>query len=114
MGNTHMVEFAFGGTGQNSHWGAPYNPWDAAAHRSVGDSSSGAGVSLLEGSATLALGSDTAGSVRIPASMTGNVGLKVTIGRWSTKGVVPLSFTFDTPVSVGAQRLRYSLRVCRA
>jgi len=97
MGKTHMVEFAFGGTGQNSHHGAPYNPWDAAAHRSVGGSSSGAGVSLLEGSALLAFGSDTAGSVRIPASMTGNAGLKVTIGRWSTGGVVPLSFTFDTP-----------------
>src|SRR5437762_7061625 len=54
-------------------------------------------VSLLEGSAQLAFGSDTAGSVRIPASMTGNVGLKVTLGRWSTEGVVPLSFTFDTP-----------------
>jgi aspartyl-tRNA(Asn)/glutamyl-tRNA(Gln) amidotransferase subunit A len=97
MGKTHMVEFAFGGTGHNGHWGAPYNPWDAAAHRSVGGSSSGAGVSLLEGSAALALGSDTAGSVRIPASMTGTVGLKVTLGRWSTDGVVPLSPTFDTP-----------------
>ena len=61
MGKTHMVEFAFGGTGQNSHHGAPYNPWDATAHRSVGGSSSGAGVSLLEGSAVLAFGSDTAG-----------------------------------------------------
>jgi aspartyl-tRNA(Asn)/glutamyl-tRNA(Gln) amidotransferase subunit A len=97
IGKTHMVEFAFGGTGRNSHHGAPYNPWDAAAHRSVGGSSSGAGVSLLEGSAVLALGSDTAGSVRIPACMTGNAGLKVTIGRWSTEGVVQLSFTFDTP-----------------
>jgi aspartyl-tRNA(Asn)/glutamyl-tRNA(Gln) amidotransferase subunit A len=97
MGKTHMVEFAFGGTGRNSHHGAPYNPWDAGAHRSVGGSSSGAGVSLLEGSALLAFGSDTAGSVRIPASMTGNAGLKVTIGRWSTRGIVPLSFTFDTP-----------------
>jgi aspartyl-tRNA(Asn)/glutamyl-tRNA(Gln) amidotransferase subunit A len=97
MGKTHMVEFAFGGTGRNSHHGAPYNPWDAAAHRSVGGSSSGAGVSLLEGSAVLAFGSDTAGSVRIPATMTGNAGLKVTIGRWSTDGIVPLSFTFDTP-----------------
>lgn len=97
MGKTHMVEFAFGGTGLNSHWGAPRNPWDASAHRSPGGSSSGAGVSLLEGSALLALGSDTAGSVRIPASMTGNVGLKVTLGRWSTDGVVPLSRSFDTP-----------------
>ena len=97
IGKTHMVEFAFGGTGHNSHWGAPYNPWDATAHRSVGGSSSGAGVSLLEGSASLAFGSDTAGSVRIPASMTGTVGLKVTLGRWPTDGVVPLSPTFDTP-----------------
>src|SRR5215472_14307199 len=96
-GKTHMVEFAFGGTGLNSHHGAPYNPWDAATHRSPGGSSSGAGVSLLEGSAFLALGSDTAGSVRIPASMTGTVGLKVTIGRWPPEGVVPLSHTFDTP-----------------
>jgi aspartyl-tRNA(Asn)/glutamyl-tRNA(Gln) amidotransferase subunit A len=96
-GKTHMVEFAFGGTGLNSHHGAPYNPWDATAHRSPGGSSSGAGVSLLEGSALLAFGSDTAGSVRIPASMTGTVGLKVTLGRWSTEGVVPLSRSFDTP-----------------
>jgi Asp-tRNA(Asn)/Glu-tRNA(Gln) amidotransferase A subunit family amidase len=92
-----MLEFAFGGTGLNSHHGAPYNPWDASTHRSPGGSSSGAGVSLLEGSALLAFGSDTAGSVRIPASMTGTVGLKVTLGRWSTEGVVPLSHSFDTP-----------------
>jgi aspartyl-tRNA(Asn)/glutamyl-tRNA(Gln) amidotransferase subunit A len=97
MGKTHMVEFAFGGTGQNCHWGAPRNPWDATTHRSPGGSSSGAGVSLGEGSALLALGSDTAGSVRIPASMTGNVGVKVTYGRWSAAGIVPLSPTFDTP-----------------
>jgi aspartyl-tRNA(Asn)/glutamyl-tRNA(Gln) amidotransferase subunit A len=96
-GKTHMVEFAFGGTGHNSHWDAPYNPWDVTARRSVGGSSSGAGVSLLEGSALLAFGSDTAGSVRIPASMTGTVGLKVTLGRWPADGVVPLSPTFDTP-----------------
>jgi len=96
-GKTHMVEFAFGGTGHNSHWGAPYNPWDPAAHRAPGGSSSGAGVSLLEGSALLAFGSDTAGSVRIPACMTGTVGLKVTLGRWPADGVVPLSPTFDTP-----------------
>jgi aspartyl-tRNA(Asn)/glutamyl-tRNA(Gln) amidotransferase subunit A len=113
MGKTHMVEFAFGGTGHNGHWGAPYNPWDAAAHRSVGGSSSGAGVSLLEGSALLALGSDTAGSVRIPASMTGTVGLKVTLGRWSTEGVVPLSFTFDTP-GLLARSVSDRLRLCRA
>src|SRR5215831_8919220 len=97
MGKTHMVEFAFGGTGHNAHYGAPRNPWDASAHRSPGGSSSGAGVSLCEGSALLALGSDTAASVRLPAAMTGNAGLKFTKGRWSTAGIVPLSFTFDTP-----------------
>jgi len=96
-GKTHMVEFAFGGTGVNAHWGCPRNPWDAAQERSPGGSSSGAGVALLEGSALIALGTDTAGSVRIPASATGTVGLKVTAGRWSTDGIVPLSHTFDTP-----------------
>src|SRR5499426_474340 len=96
-GKTHMVEFAFGGTGLNAHYGSPYNPWDASAHRSPGGSSSGAGVSLCEGSALLALGSDTAASVRLPAAMTGNAGLKFTKDRWSTEGIVPLSFTFDTP-----------------
>src|SRR5262249_29764289 len=97
MGKTHMVEFAFGGTGHNAHYGSPRNPWDAAAHRSPGGSSSGAGVSLCEGSALLAFGSDTAASVRLPAAMTGNAGLKLTKDRWSSEGLVPLSFTFDTP-----------------
>ena len=97
MGKTHMVEFAFGGTGHNAHYGSPRNPWDATAHRSPGGSSSGAGVSLCEGSALLALGSDTAASVRLPAAMTGNAGLKLTKDRWSSEGIVPLSFTFDTP-----------------
>ncbi len=96
-GKTHMVEFAFGGTGHNAHYGAPRNPWDAKAHRSPGGSSSGAGVSLCEGSALLAFGSDTAASVRLPASMTGNAGLKFTKDRWSTDGVVTLSHSFDTP-----------------
>lgn len=96
-GKTHMVEFAFGGTGVNAHWGCPRNPWDMVQERSPGGSSSGAGVALLEGSALIALGTDTAGSVRIPASATGTVGLKVTAGRWSTDGIVPLSHTFDTP-----------------
>ncbi len=97
MGKTHMVEFAFGGTGENAHYGSPYNPWDATAHRSPGGSSSGAGVSLCEGSALLAFRSDTAASVRLPAAMTGNAGLKITKDRWSAEGIVPLSFTFDTP-----------------
>lgn len=97
MGKTHSVEFAFGGLGTNAHWGAPRNPWDTTAHRTPGGSSSGAGVSLVGGTVSLALGTDTAGSVRIPASMTGVVGLKTTAGRWSTEQIVPLSSTLDTP-----------------
>jgi aspartyl-tRNA(Asn)/glutamyl-tRNA(Gln) amidotransferase subunit A len=96
MGKSHTVEFAFGGLGVNAHWPAPWNPHDRKVHRSPGGSSSGAGVSLGEGTALIALGTDTAGSVRIPASMTGNAGIKTTKGRWSTDGVVPLSGTFDT------------------
>ena len=96
-GKTHTVEFAFGALGLNSHWPTPRNPWDATNPRVPGGSSSGAGVSLCEGSAILALGSDTAGSVRIPATLSGNVGFKPTVDRWSTKGIVPLSPIFDTP-----------------
>ena len=95
-GKTHTVEFAFGVMGTNPHWGTPRNPWDADSHRIPGGSSSGAGVSLSEGSAFVALGSDTGGSVRAPACMTGQVGLKTSIGRWSTEGIVPLSPTLDT------------------
>jgi len=96
-GKTHTVEFAFGGVGINPHWGTPINPWDSNNHRVPGGSSAGAGVSLCTGTAALALGTDTAGSVRIPASVTGNVGLKTTKNRWSTDGIVPLSKSFDTP-----------------
>lgn len=96
-GKTHTVEFAFGGIGTNPHTPTPVNPWDAENTRVPGGSSSGAGVSLCEGSAVLALGTDTAGSVRIPAAWTGNVGLKTTAKRWSLDGIVPLSTTLDTP-----------------
>jgi aspartyl-tRNA(Asn)/glutamyl-tRNA(Gln) amidotransferase subunit A len=97
MGKTHTVELAFGGVGATRHWDPPRNPWDGEAHRVCGGSSAGAGVSLAEGSAVVAMGSDTGGSVRIPASVTGTVGLKTTIGRWSVEGIVPLSGNFDTP-----------------
>ncbi len=96
IGKTHTVEFAYGGLGVNNHWGTPANPWDSRAHRAPGGSSSGAGVSLCEGSALAAFGTDTAGSVRIPASYTGNVGLKSTYGCLSTQGIVPLSPYLDT------------------
>lgn len=96
MGKTHTVELAFGGIGLNAHWPTPQNPWSGGT-RIPGGSSSGAGVSLCDGSALLALGTDTAGSVRIPASVTGNAGLKVTQGRWSSNGIMPLSSSFDSP-----------------
>ncbi len=94
-GKTRTVELAFGGIGTNPR-GTPRNPWDPKEHRVPGGSSAGAGVSLIEGSAALAFGTDTAGSVRIPAAWTGTVGLKTTAGRWSTEGIVPLSRTLDT------------------
>ncbi len=96
-GKTHTVEFAFGGLGTNPHYGAPRNPWDAQTHRVSGGSSSGAGVSLWQGTAVLALGSDTTGSVRMPASWTGTVGVKVSRGRWSCDGLLAQSETLDTP-----------------
>jgi aspartyl-tRNA(Asn)/glutamyl-tRNA(Gln) amidotransferase subunit A len=96
-GKSHTVEFALGGLGTNRHWGAPWNPWDADDHRVPGGSSSGAGVSLQEGSALVALGSDTTGSVRMPASWTGTVGLMVSHGRWSTEGIVPVAPVLDAP-----------------
>ncbi len=96
VGKTHTVELAYGAVGINPHWKTPWNPWDAGEHRIPGGSSCGAGVSLWEGSAMVALGSDTGGSIRIPASMTGTVGHKTTGGRWPTDGVVPLSSTLDT------------------
>lgn len=96
-GKTHTVQFAFGGIGSNAHWGTPRNPWSRDAHHVPGGSSAGAGVSLWEGTAVVALGSDTAGSVRVPASFTGTVGLKTSFGRWSQDGIVPLSPSLDTP-----------------
>ncbi len=96
MGKTHTVELAFGGVGINYNTGTPVNPWDGEKHRVPGGSSTGAGPSLWEGSARIALGTDTGGSIRIPASATGVVGHRQTTGRWPTTGVVPLSTTLDT------------------
>jgi aspartyl-tRNA(Asn)/glutamyl-tRNA(Gln) amidotransferase subunit A len=97
LGKTHTVEFAFGGWGTNQHLGTPWNPWDLATHRVPGGSSSGSGVAVAARMAPWAIGTDTGGSVRLPASFCGLTGLKVTTGRVSTYGVIPLSTTFDTP-----------------
>jgi aspartyl-tRNA(Asn)/glutamyl-tRNA(Gln) amidotransferase subunit A len=88
-GKSHTVPFAFGVIGVNRHWGAPRNPWDPVSHRMTGGSSSGAGVSLWEGSCLWALGSDAGGSVRAPAALTGCVGLLTSVGRWPAGGGSP-------------------------
>ena len=97
LGKTHTVEFAMGSWGTNTHMGTPRNPWDLRVHRTPGGSSSGSGVAVGAGLAPAAIGTDTGGSVRIPAAWCGTTGLKVTAGRISTHGVLPLSFTLDTP-----------------
>jgi len=97
LGKTHTVEFAMGSWGTNTHMGTPRNPWDLRVHRTPGGSSSGSGVAVAAGLAPAAIGTDTGGSVRLPAAWCGIVGLKVTAGRISTHGVLPLSSTLDTP-----------------
>jgi aspartyl-tRNA(Asn)/glutamyl-tRNA(Gln) amidotransferase subunit A len=97
IGKTHTVEFAMGSWGTNTHMGTPRNPWDPTVHRTPGGSSSGSAVAVSAGLAPIAIGTDTGGSVRLPAGWCGIVGLKVTAGRISTYGVLPLSFTLDTP-----------------
>lgn len=96
LGKTHMVEFAFGSWGTNTTMGTPWNPWDLRTPRSPGGSSSGSGVAVAAALAPAAIGSDTGGSVRIPASLCGIVGLKTTVGRVSNHGVLMLSSLLDT------------------
>ncbi len=97
LGKTHTVEFAYGGWGTNQRMGTPWNPWDAQVARTPGGSSSGSGVAVAARLAPWAIGTDTGGSVRLPASFCGLTGLKTTIGRVSTYGILPLSPTLDTP-----------------
>jgi aspartyl-tRNA(Asn)/glutamyl-tRNA(Gln) amidotransferase subunit A len=95
-GKTHTVEFAFGGYGTNVTVGTPWNPWDRKTHRIPGGSSSGSGVAVGAGLVPAALGTDTGGSVRIPAALCGCVGLKTSVGRVSRAGVAPLSQLLDS------------------
>src|SRR5712692_2667072 len=97
LGKTHTVEFAMGGWGTNQHMGTPWNPWDLDVPRTPGGSSSGSGVAVAARLAPCAIGTDTGGSVRLPAAWCGITGLKTTIGRISVHGVLPLAATFDTP-----------------
>jgi Asp-tRNA(Asn)/Glu-tRNA(Gln) amidotransferase A subunit family amidase len=93
---TNMVEFAFSGVGLNPHYGTPVNPADALVARIPGGSSSGAAVSVATGAALVGLGSDTGGSIRIPAALCGIVGFKNTARLVPTNGVLPLSTSLDT------------------
>jgi aspartyl-tRNA(Asn)/glutamyl-tRNA(Gln) amidotransferase subunit A len=96
VGLTNMTEFAFSGVGINPHHGTPRNPADAAVARIPGGSSSGAAVSVALGLAVAGLGSDTGGSIRVPAALCGLVGFKNTQARTPLAGAFPLSFTLDT------------------
>ncbi len=95
-GRTNMTEFAFSGVGINPHYGTPVNPSDAQVERIPGGSSSGAAVSVALGAAVAGLGSDTGGSLRIPAALCGLVGYKSTARLVPTAGAIPLSTTLDT------------------
>lgn len=95
-GKTHTVEYAFGGYGTNVTVGTPWNPWDLKVHRIPGGSSSGTGSIVGAGVLPGGLGTDTGGSVRIPAALCGCVGLKTSIGLIGRTGIAPLSHTLDT------------------
>ena len=101
LGKTHMVEFAFGAWGTNRTMGTPWNPWDLQRHRVPGGSSSGTAVAVAAGLAPVGIGSDTGGSVRVPAAFNGLVGLKVSYGRISLHGTAPLSWSLDTIGPIG-------------
>ena len=94
-GRTNMSELAFSGLGTNPFFGTPANPFDRAARRIPGGSSSGAAISVTDGMAAAALGTDTGGSVRIPAALCGLAGFKPTQARVPTDGVLPLSRLLD-------------------
>lgn len=96
LGKTNLSEFAFSGLGLNPHFGTPVNPHDLGTPRIPGGSSSGTAVAIAAGLAPCGTGSDTGGSIRVPASFTGIVGFKTTEGRIDKTGVFALSQTLDT------------------
>ena len=96
LGRLNMTELAYSGVGYNPHYGTPKNICSDEIHYVPGGSSSGSGVAVGGNFAPIAIGSDTGGSVRVPAALNGVVGYKSSEGRYETKGVIPLSRTFDT------------------
>jgi aspartyl-tRNA(Asn)/glutamyl-tRNA(Gln) amidotransferase subunit A len=93
IGKLNMHEFAYGATGINPHYGSARNPWNT--ERITGGSSSGSGSAVASGQCFVAIGTDTGGSIRIPASLCGVVGVKPTFGLVSRRGIVPLSWSLD-------------------
>jgi len=93
IGKLNLHQFAFGATGRSSHFGPARNPWDS--ERITGGSSSGSGAAVATGECFAAMGTDTGGSIRIPASLCGVTGLKPTFGRVSKAGLLPLSWSLD-------------------
>ena len=102
IGRTNMTEFAYSGLGLNPHYGTPLNPYQREVKRIPGGSSSGAAVSVTDGMAAAAIGTDTGGSCRIPAAMCGLVGCKPTASRIPRDGVLPLSVSLDSVGSLAA------------
>lgn len=100
IGRTNMTEFAFSGLGLNPHYGTPRNPYDRANGRIPGGSSSGAAISVSDGMAVAAIGSDTGGSIRIPAALCGLTGYKPTARRVPSDGMLPLSSSLDSIGSI--------------
>lgn len=96
VGRTNMTEFAFSGIGLNPHFGTPHNPWSPDEPRIPGGSSSGSAVAVAAGLVAAAIGTDTGGSVRVPAAFNGIVGYKTSGGRWPMAGTFPLSASLDT------------------
>ena len=96
IGRTNMTEFAYGAHGMNAHYGTPANPWDRGTRHIPGGSTSGGAVSVTDDMAAATIGSDTGGSVRIPAALCGITGFKPTQARIPLAGAFPLSFTRDT------------------
>lgn len=96
VGRTNMTEFAYSGVGLNPHYGTPANPFDRKSRRIPGGSTSGGAVSVTDGMAAAAVGTDTGGSCRIPAALCGLVGFKPTARRISLQGCVPLSPSLDS------------------
>ena len=94
VGKTNLHEFAWGGTTDNPHFGPTRNPWDTT--RFPAGSSGGAGAAVAAGACLASLGTDTGGSIRLPAAMCGTVGLRPTIGRVSNHNVVPCAWSMDT------------------